>query len=335
MATPQRPNNAVTQRPPAAVAPASNLGELQRLLETHKAQIEMAIPRHMTPERMIRVAMTAVSSTWGLAECAPVTIAACVVQASILGLEPSSVLGEAYLVPFWNGKTKRKECQLIPGYMGLVKLARNSGEVSMIDAQIVYDGDDFDFEKGSDTWWRHKWAKSGARGKKIGVWAGYVLKDGSKNFEYWTLEQIHEHRDKFSKGAYDKEGNLTGAWKDSPDWMEKKTVIRQVIKLMPKSVELATALSLEERADAGVGQIFDVTVPPALTGDPGPEVPELTPPPSNNLTPEQAKRLMQAWAGKGDKGVELLTQALGNMGYENLGQVQQKDLEELLRLAVE
>ncbi len=250
-------SNAVTttqQQPPAT----GNLGALSGMLEKYKNQIAVALPRHMTPERMIRVALTAVSNTPALAECAPVTIAASIVQASILGLEPSSVLGEAYLVPFWNSKSRRKECQLIPGYMGLVKLARNSGEVSVIDAQIVYSNDNFEFHKGSDVYWLHKWARKGDRGEPEGVWAGYVLKDGSKNFEYWTIEQIERHRDKFSKGAYDKDGNLIGAWRDSPEWMWKKTVLRQVIKLMPKSVELSTALKLDELGEVGLPQQIDV-----------------------------------------------------------------------------
>jgi len=261
-------NTEVVKQAPAAVAQRgnTNLGALQGLLEKYKNQIAVALPRHMTPERMIRVALTAANSTFGLAECEPVTIAAAVVQASILGLEPSSVLGEAYLVPFWNSKTRRKECQLIPGYLGLIKLARNSDQVSIIDAQIVYTNDEFEFHKGSDVYWKHKWARTGERGDPEGVWAGYVLKDGSKNFEYWTIEQIERHRDRYSKGAFDKDGKLTGAWRDSPEWMYKKTVLRQVIKLMPKSVEMATALALDERADVGVGQVFDA-VPLELQPD--------------------------------------------------------------------
>jgi recombination protein RecT len=247
-------------------AKPNNLGALSLLLEKHKDQIAMALPRHMTPERMIRVALTAVSSTPALAECTPVSIAGCIVQASILGLEPSSVLGEAYLVPFKNKKTNSKECQLIPGYMGLVKLARNSGEVSMIDAQIVYENDTFEFEKGLTPTLIHKWPKKGLRGEPIGAWAGYRLKDGSQNFEYWTLEQIEDHRDRYSKGAYDANNQLTGAWLDSPQWMYKKTVIRQLIKLMPKSVHLSTALSLDELNDAGLSQHFDGEVLAAVNG---------------------------------------------------------------------
>jgi recombination protein RecT len=265
------------QRQPAAAAQqGGGLATLQDLLMRHKDQIAMALPKHMTPERMIRVAMSAYGTTPGLAKCTPISVAACVVQSSILGLEPSSVLGESYLVPFWNGKTKQKECQLIPGYMGLLKLARQSGEVSMIDAQIVFANDQFEFHKGSEIWWRHKWERTGERGEPEGVWAGYVLKDGSRNFEYWTLEQIERHRDRYSKGAYDSDGKLTGAWKDSPEWMWKKTVLRQLIKLMPKSIELAAALSLDDRADAGVGQAFTDAVPVALLPPPGPEEDENT-----------------------------------------------------------
>jgi recombination protein RecT len=147
---------------------------------------------------------------------------------------------------------------------------KDGGEVSMIDAQIVYSNDDFEFHKGSEVWWRHKWNRSGERGDPEGVWAGYVLKDGSKNFEYWTVEQIERHRDRYSKGAYDKDGKLTGAWLSSPEWMYKKTVLRQIIKLMPKSVELATALSLDERADVGVSQVFD-SIPAELQPQPAEE----------------------------------------------------------------
>jgi len=269
-----------------ATQQSNSLGTLQGLLEKYKHQIEVALPRHMTPERMIRVALSAVSSSPGLLECDPISVAACVVQSSILGLEPNSVLGESYLVPFWNGRLKRKQAQLVPGYQGLIKLARQSGDVSMIDAQIVYQNDEFEFHKGSEVWWKHKWARSGDRGEPEGVWAGYVLKDSSRNFEYWTLEQIEKHRDKFSKGAFDREGHLTGAWRDAPEWMWKKTVLRQIIKLMPKSIELASALSLEERSDSGLTQVFD-SIPAELQPDveDGPELPK---------APAQPKRKSEA-----------------------------------------
>ena len=120
------------------------LVNLQDLLIRHKDQIAMALPRHMSADRMLRVAITAATTTPALLKCDARSIAGCLVQAAILGLEPSTVLGEAYLIPF--GKT----CQLIPGWKGLLKLVRNSGELLMVNAQEVRAKDTFDFEDGLD-----------------------------------------------------------------------------------------------------------------------------------------------------------------------------------------
>jgi recombination protein RecT len=230
------------------------------LLEKYKGQIAVALPRHLTPERMIRIALTAVSQTPKLQECNPYTICGAIVQASILGLEPNSTLGEAFLVPYWNKKANNGkggyDCQLQIGYKGHVKLARNSGEIAMVDAQPVYDGDDFEFEKGDAPYLKHKWGKKGARGNVIGYWAGFKTKDGTFNFEYWSLEEITSHRDKYTKSR-DREGRIYGPWIDNPDWMCRKTVLIQSLKLAPKSVQLATALAVDEHP----GAAFSIDVP--------------------------------------------------------------------------
>lgn len=262
------------------------LTTLGELLTRYKEQIAMALPRHLTPERMIRVALTAVSRSQTLQKCSPASIAGCVVQASILGLEPDGVLGEAYLVPFWNKKANNGrggyECQLIPGYQGLLKLVRNTGELKMVDVQEVCSNDEFDFEKGMDPYLRHKPAV-GDRGEIQKYWAGAVLTNGGKQFEVMTLREIEEHRDKYSKGAFvweggrkvtDKDGVplLQGPWRDSPEWLRKKTVLRKLVKLLPKSAQAQLAVALDERAEVGIPQRFTVDVPIELqqtdTGEP-------------------------------------------------------------------
>jgi recombination protein RecT len=237
------------------------LNTVSELLTRYKEQIAMALPRHLTPERMIRVALTAVSRSDKLQQCSPATIAGCVVQASILGLEPDGVLGEAYLVPFWNknapngrGGKGAYECQLIPGYQGLLKLVRNTGELQMVDVQPVHENDDFDYEKGMEPYLRHKPAH-GERGEIKAYWAGAVLINGGKQFEVMTVEEIEQHRDRYSK-AKD-----FGPWKDSPEWMFKKTVLRKLVKLLPKSAQAQIAVAMDERAEVGVPQKFSVDVP--------------------------------------------------------------------------
>ena len=254
------------------------LTTLSAMLNKYKEQIAMALPRHLTPERMIRVALTAVGRSETLQKCSPATIAGCVVQASILGLEPDGILGEAYLVPFWNSKAPNgrggkgaHECQLIPGYQGLLKLIRNTGELKMIDVQEVCANDEFDYEKGMDPYLRHKPAV-GDRGDVLKIWAGAVLTNGGKQFEVMTLEQIEDHRDRYSKGAFvwkdgqkvtDKDGVplLQGPWRNSPEWMYKKTVLRKLVKLLPKSAQAQLAVALDERAEVGIAQRFTVDVP--------------------------------------------------------------------------
>jgi recombination protein RecT len=239
---------ATPQNMTAVARQTQTLTTLQGMLEKYKSQIAVALPKHMTPERMIRVALTAVSTTPALQNCTPISIAACIVQASILGLEPNSVLGEAYLVPFKN------QCQLIPGYQGLLKLVRNSGDLIMVNAQVVRENDKFDFEDGLDPYLIHKRA-TGDRGKVVAYWAGAVLKGGGKQFVVLSREEALEHGKKNSKSFNN------GPWQTHFDEMAMKTCLRKLCKLLPKSIEAQIAVSLDERHEAGTGQQFSIDVP--------------------------------------------------------------------------
>jgi len=272
-----------TQTTAVASTKKSPLATLQDILERYQGQIAMALPKHMTVERMIRIGLTAVSQTPKLMECNPYTVCGAIVQASILGLEPNSTLGEAFLIPYWNKKANGGkggyDCQLQVGYKGHVKLARNSGEIAMVDAQPVYEGDLFEFEKGDQPYLKHKWAKTGLRGAVIGYWAGFKTKDGTFNFEYWTIEEIHAHRDRYSKSR-DRDGKVYGPWIDSPDWMCRKTVLIQSLKLAPKSVQLATAIAGDEDPAAKFSLDVPLELQPA-SEDAGDE-PELIAPQRKN-----------------------------------------------------
>lgn len=281
-----------------AVQTAGTVGALSHLLTQYKEQIRLALPKHMTPERMIRVALSAVSGNKQLMECDALSIAACVVQSSIMGLEPNALLGESYLVPFKNKKLNNGrggyQAQLIVGYKGLLKLVRNTGQLSMVDAQLVYENDVFEYEKGLSPWLKHKRAMTD-RGEVIGAWAGYVLKDGAKNFEFMTKAEIIDHRDRYSKGAYDSDGNLTGAWQATPEWMYKKTVLRQLAKLMPMSVEAQTAVALDEAAEAGLPQRFSVEVPLELTPAQPDDAPEKLEAPQPRRKSEAQQPKLDDW----------------------------------------
>jgi len=101
--------------------------------------IAMALPKHMTPDKMARVVITAITRTPKLLDCTPQSIMRAVIEASQLGLMPDGVLGHGYILPY------KKTAVFIPGYKGLLDLARRSGELSWVQAHVVYENDEFSY----------------------------------------------------------------------------------------------------------------------------------------------------------------------------------------------
>lgn len=221
------------------------VANIRGLLEKSRKQMEMALPRHMNADRLMRVAMTSIQKTPRLLECTPQSLLGAIMQAAQLGLEPDGLLGQAYLVPYKTTVT------LIPGYKGLVQLARRSGELSTIMAHVVHARDRFDFQYGLEPNLVHVPSQEEDPGPVVAVYAVAKLKDGGTQFEVMWRRQVEEIR-KRSKASSD------GPWVTDWDEMAKKTVLRRLCKLLPASIELQTAVSLDERAEAGISQELDI-----------------------------------------------------------------------------
>ena len=217
-----------------------------------RKQLAMAIPRHLSVDRLLRVAMTSIRNNPKLLDCTQESLFACVLGCAQLGLEPEPFLGQAYLVPFFNSKKKVFEAQLIPGYRGYLALARRSGEVKSVTAQVVYEKDHFKMSYGLNDVLEHIPAE-GDRGNPKGAYVIFRYKDGSYSFDYMSRADIEKIR------ARSKSGD-EGPWKT--DWAEmaKKTVIRRHIKLVPLSVEISQAVATEEFLQAG-GSAIDLFLP--------------------------------------------------------------------------
>lgn len=244
---------------PAQPATKKPIADLRALLEKTKDQIAVALPRHLSPERMIRVALTAVQKTPKLMECDALSIVGAVVQASQLGLEPDGVLGQAYLVPFWNSKTGRNEAQLQIGYRGFISLARRSGDIQSLSAHVVYKEDHFEYSFGLNEKLDHVPAEMEERGDPTHAWALVRFKDGGYQFDVMTAAEIHKVRQ--TSKAKD-----NGPWVSHWSEMAKKTVIRRLAKLLPMSVEdsaLVKAAVLDEYADSGIAQNLAGEIDPA------------------------------------------------------------------------
>jgi recombination protein RecT len=212
---------------------------LKKLMESAKKEIEAALPKHVTPERMMRIALTEARKTPKLLECDQASFLGAVIQASQLGLEPGGSLGHCYLIPYG------REVNFQVGYRGMIELAMRAEKVSHISARAVHEGDLFEWEYGLNEGLTHK------PGNKPGilthVYCVVHLKNGCKMFDVMNMEEVETIR-KSSKA-----GN-NGPWKTHFEEMAKKSVIRRLFKYMPVSVELSTAVTLDELADAGEGQ---------------------------------------------------------------------------------
>jgi recombination protein RecT len=218
-----------------------------KFLKTKENQIKAALPKHLTSERMLRIATTELRKIPKLRECAVESLFGAIIQCSQLGLEPGSALGQAYLIPYG------KECQFMIGYRGMIDLARRSGQIVSISAQAVYENDDFDFAYGLNEKLEHTPAK-GERGNFIAAYAIAKLKDGGHQMEVMFKSDIEKIRAR-SKAA------KNGPWVTDYDEMAKKTVVRRLFKYLPISIEIAEAVEKDYQADDGDqnnSYIFDV-----------------------------------------------------------------------------
>lgn len=221
--------------------------DIRLLLEKSRGQIEKALPKHLTADRLLRVAMTSIQKTPKLMECSQQSLLACIMTCAQLGLEPDQFLGQAYLVPFRDTKKGVTVCTLIPGYRGYIALARRSGDVESVDARVVYENDHLELQYGLVPKLTHIPALKGPRGNPIGAYCLFNYRGGGSSFDFLTVEEI-EHARSRSKAAND------GPW--VTDWgeMAKKTAIKRHAKLAPLSVEFQTAVALEDRAMTGESQ---------------------------------------------------------------------------------
>jgi recombination protein RecT len=213
-----------------------------------KSQMALALPKHMTADRLARIALTEVRKVPALGRCDQASFLGAIMQCAQLGLEPGGALGHAYLLPFENRKKGITEVQFIVGYRGMLDLARRSGQILSIEARAVYAADTFHVALGLNPDLTHEpdW-EAADRGPLRFVYAVAKLKDGGTQFEVMSRAEIERVRSQSKAGQ-------NGPWVSHFDEMAKKTVIRRLFKYLPVSIELATAVALDEQAESNQRQ---------------------------------------------------------------------------------
>jgi len=248
----------------------TNKTDLPTLIKNSVGELKKALPQHMNAERLVRIALTSMRLNPELYKCTSESFLGALFQSAQLGLEPN-IEGQAYILPFNNRRKfgerdyrTIKEAQFLIGYKGYAELFYRHQSSISLSMEIVKEGDDFDFALGTDSYLKHKPAEKD-RGEARGYYAIAKLKNGAVLFKYMTKDECMEHGKKYSKCFDKKKGEFYDytPWKTNPDSMCLKTVLLQLMKLLPKSIEIQRALAMDEtiktKVDDDMFQVPDVT----------------------------------------------------------------------------
>ena len=235
-----------------------------------KDAVAKVLPKILPPDRFVRVAITAMTRTPKLRECDRASFFSAMLSLAQTGLEPDG--RRAHLIPFENRKRGVVECQLIIDYKGLAELAMRSGLLSYLHADVVRDGDVFDYSLGEirqhvPHYLRRDQDKPEKAGSVFAAYAVARFKDGSAKAEVMSVDEVNAIRARSRAGQ-------SGPWVTDWNEMAKKTAFRRLSKWLPLSPEYRDALDADAdepdtlrgvaKADAGAA----ANAAEFLAGDP-------------------------------------------------------------------
>ena len=242
--------NAPASSTTVAPTKVQSIADVGAFLGTRMKQIKSVIASNVTPEKMARIALNELRNNDYLAKIAiqnPESFVNAVVQASHLGLEIGGALGQAYLVPY------KGEIKMMPGYRGLISLARRSGEITSIRAEIAYEHDEFDLTLGTEVKVTHKPKLDGDRGQPRLAYMVAQFKDGGHHFEWMSIAEVMSIK---ARSSAVQAGKKT-PWDTDRDEMIRKTVIRRGWKYLPMSIEMQVAAQIETANEQGQSVVID------------------------------------------------------------------------------
>lgn len=217
------------------------VAEFGNFMDRFKPQLALALPKHLTADRMARLALTAFSTSEKLQNCDPKTIAASIMTAGQLGLEVG-VNGAGFLVPY--GKT----CTFVPGWKGLVDLVARSGRGTVFTG-VIFKDQEYTFLDGArrDLIIHNETDLDDPEDITHAYAVGWVKDAAFPVIEVWRVSKITKHRDK-----YNKVGKSHYSYRDWEMYCRKVPLL-QVLKYMPCSVEVSNAIAVSNAAESGRG----------------------------------------------------------------------------------
>jgi len=227
------------------VTTLSPVAAFSKTLERMKPQMALALPKHMSADRMARLALTAFSTNKALQNCKTDSILASLMTATQLGLEPG-INGQGYLIPY------KDTCTFVPGWKGLVDLVARAGRATVWTG-AVYDGDKFEYQLGDAPFCRHQPGDGGE--EFTHVYAIGRVKDAQMPvIEVWTRGKVKKHLQQYNKVGG---RHYALASESNMEMYARKVALLQVLKYMPSSIELANAITVSNASESGHGAVIE------------------------------------------------------------------------------
>lgn len=268
----------MTKSKPSETKQLAPIDELKGTISKMEPQFALALPKHIPVERFVRVVQTAISTSPQLADAERTSLFAAAMKAAQDGLLPDG--REAAIVTFRakiGGDKWVNKAQYMPMVAGILKKMRNSGEISMITSNVIYEHDEFKYWVDQDgehmTHTPNLFIED--RGSRRGVYAFARTKDGAVYIEVMTAKQVLD-----VKGV--SKSKDSGPWSGPfEDEMWRKTGIKRLSKRMPMSTDLEMTI----RADDELFEPPSKTAPGEtdVTGTTEPEPPPPKPVKSSRL----------------------------------------------------
>jgi recombination protein RecT len=210
-------------------------GEIGDYLGGMKDRIATILPKHLTADRVLQMAATTIHRNPAIAKCTPTSLLGAVMQASILGFPPVDSLGYCYFVPYG------KDVQFQIGYKGLIDLARRSGKIKDVYAEIVREGDIFEAEFGLERTLKHKPSFDSSK-PLTHAYSVVHYTDGGYSFVILSKTDIEKLRMRSPM----QNGAPSGPWKTDYEAMAKAKALKQLAKYLPLSLDQQSAVATDE-----------------------------------------------------------------------------------------
>ncbi len=223
----------------------NQLAAFNGFLDKFKPQLARALPKHMDADRMARLVLTAFSTSPALQECTPNSIAASLMTAGQLGLEPG-VNGAGFLIPY------KTTCTFVPGWKGLVDLVSRSGRGTVYTG-VIFSDQQYSFTDGAkrDLVIHNETDMDAPEDITHAYAIGWVKGAAMPIIELWSVAKINKHRDK-----YNKVGTRHYSFRDW-EMYARKIPLLQVLKYMPASIEMSNAIDISNASEAGRGATIE------------------------------------------------------------------------------